>query len=178
MLTSQRVVTTIGVATVGLLALTASPLAAPHAPGPPNVRISIGARTERVEPWSYTWTNSAGGGCASIAADGIPGYGDEPIRVRAGHRVARIVFRTSERPKSVDLRQWSALDAQGQPVGNSSRLPARIRRVGGPGPVRWMARAPLNVSRERYVDVFVHWHYDECGGGTDDASWNFHVAPR
>ena len=177
-LATRGLAVAIGLATATLAGAICLPLAAERDAGPPRAKVSIGARTEHAGIWSSTWTSGPHNGlCTTAAADGVPGFADKPIRVRAGHRVARITFGTSHRPLSVHVDEWEDVDLNGHPAGGLRPVRSSLRRAGGPE-VRWMARVRLNVNRERYFDVFARWRHHGCGGGTDDASWSFHVAPR
>jgi hypothetical protein len=153
------------------------PSASPGAPPPFEFRLLraprlLGVRTREVkveEPYDPTKTDEA--------VDGIRRW-KQAIRVGGGRRAARIVFRNPTRPRSLAISGWRRLDSDGEPVGRAQRFDYELspRRRGGKV-VGWRASFSfrLRAGRYLYFDVFGRWPDRQGCGGSQDASWTFHV---
>ena len=173
-------------ASFGILAGLAIAVATAAAVGdrsPPSVTLHHGDDRQYGEPWTATWTTSSGHDlCSTLIADGIPAIDpaamDAALHVGTGLHELRFRFHTSKRPyKRIGISAWTAIDADGLPVGPSHRLPYRLVSERSHGHTRWAALIRPIVSSDLYLNVSARWKDEGPCGGVDRSSWVFHVAP-
>ncbi len=100
-------------------------------------------------------------------------------RAHAGG-MASIIFKTANKPTSLDLSYWRDVDEDGAPKGNARGIDYSLRPVRADGEiVAYRARFRLPEQRgHMYIYVFGTWEDQDAGGGSQDSSWTFHLRLR
>ena len=156
----------------------ATPALADHRPPIAALHVRHVADAQRGLLYSYEWVRPGGHGlCVAEAADGIRHWG-HALRVGSGKHVARIVFANRTRPRSLAISGWRRLGSGGAPVGRPHHFDYELSPRRHAGRVKaWRARFSyrLRAGHHLYFDVFGRWRDRQGCGGTQDASWTFHV---
>jgi hypothetical protein len=158
-------------AVVAPTALWVPGLASAHE-GPPRVVLRAESQSQDGHLFTSSW--SQGSRCNTF------GFGDgfydfpAPMSLFSGTHEVGIRPRKRQRPSSVHLSVWDAVDANGSPVGRSRELsPELIRHR------HWNALFSLDVSGHEYISMTASWRDADCPSGStwrNDAGWTFHLA--
>lgn len=158
--------------------LAPAPALADHKPPGAHLRIAGQRGVELGRLYSYDWTRPSGepGFCVTGSADGPQRFG-RAMLVKPGTRSVAIAFRTRQRPGKLEINAWRKLDEHGSPVGPSERIHYVLEARRRSGRVRaWRAEFSIpKLSGGYFIDAFGVWRDTQGCGGSEDASWTFHV---
>ena len=134
---------------------------------PPRVELRAAGQSQPGGLNFAEWTSGAGPGyCVTYDADG-PGQYPEPLHVGAGARVAHFVFKRRQRPRTVRITAWHAVDDRGYPVGDGEQLDyeLRARRFSDGRIHAWVASFDVQPPPDYYLDMYARWRDSRrCGG--------------
>jgi hypothetical protein len=159
------------------LAIAAAPSLA-HDHQPPRVDLKIGGKVTTGVTLGFHWERPAAdpGGCIATDADAVGTYG-RSLHIDARPYIGQIRLFKVERPKSLSLRAWAALDPEGYPAGPSTRIPLKLHAVRRSGVIRWW-RATFRVTTDADLPLELNaaWRDVEGCGGDEYLGRGFHLA--
>jgi hypothetical protein len=161
-----------------LILFTSTGLASAEGRSPPRVTLHHGDQQQRGLLWSSTWVSEAGSDFCGVALqDGRPTFGPA-LHVSSGPQAARIRLHKSLRPRHKPvIKAWTAVDADGHPLGTSHRLSSQLVKERHHGHQRWAAVIKPAVSSDLYISAFAGWNDPKSCSAVNNASWTFHIAP-
>jgi hypothetical protein len=144
-------------------------------------RVVLRTAGERKVGHAYSWewvTSDDNGGCAGVAADGIPTVPRRGLRFRAKTRV-HIRFWKGQRPRFLALNAYRHVDSERTPTGSARRVGYRLRRRDWrKGGHIWIAGFHAPKYDHVYLSIFVRWRDEEDCGGTETMSIVWHLQSK
>ena len=172
--------------TAALGALALVPLAQ-AATAPPDARLRASTGSAPLHPWTYTWTHqleqSEPGApqCATVVADGIPGYGIK-IRTRHAKATPMVVISGARKPDVRRFRAYPRLDDERRTAGRGRRVVRDLHPLGGDfdKPAAWGIAFKVNLKKARYFDLHLGFRNPDqtaCAEG-GDAWYSFGIGKQ
>ncbi|MDX6662518.1 MAG: hypothetical protein QOG09_620 [Solirubrobacterales bacterium] len=175
---SRIVVGILAMASMSLIvAIANSATAAAHDHRPPKTTLHVAGAFQRGSLYQFDWIRRySRSTCVDTVADGVLDF-PPSMQTGPGPRSLVVKFHRRYRPKRhIRIASWSAVGTDGSPVGDPTYLSYSLSSRGEGRQRRWLARFDVTVVTDVYLAVSARWRDHDGCGGTQGASWAFHVS--